>query len=69
MIRTVLGIAILAAIVLAGFWLSAIYTGYVSPNDDKWVQLNSNLPSFARNWACDAVKTKKATELPAHCQQ
>lgn len=69
MIRTVLGIAILLAIVVAGFWLSAIYTGYVSPNDDKWVTLNSNLPSFARDWACTEVKKDSTKQVPAHCQQ
>lgn len=68
MIRTVLGIAILAAIVVTGFWLSAIYTGYVSPNDANWVKLNSNLPTFARDWACSEVKNRSG-QAPAHCQQ
>lgn len=69
MIRTVLGIAILLAIVTIGFWLSAIYTGYVSPDNQYWTTLNSNLPGAARSWACDEVKKKDATKVPAHCAQ
>jgi hypothetical protein len=67
MIRTVLGIAILLAIVTIGFWLSAIYTGYVSPNNEYWTKLNSNLPGAARSWACDELKKKGAADVPAHC--
>lgn len=64
--KTLLGIIILVAIVIGGFWLSAIYTSYVSPNDDKWVMLNSNLPTFARDWACNEVKARGG-EAPEHC--
>ena len=66
-IKTILGLAILAAILIGGFWLSPIYTGLVSPKDSKWVMLNEKLPAVARDWACTQLKNKNAAEVPDHC--
>ena len=65
-IKFLFGVVILAAVVAGGFWLSGIYTPYVSPNDEKWVMLNSNLPEIARDWACTELKSR-GSKVPAHC--
>ena len=68
LIKFLFAVVILAAIVAGGFWLAGIYTPYVSPEDEKWVMLNGNLPEPARDWACAELKARGAM-APAHCPQ
>lgn len=66
-IRTLLGLVVLAAIVVIGFWLYSTYT-ISNVNDRNWVMVNSYMPQQLRLWSCDQVKTRLGTaETPAGC--
>jgi hypothetical protein len=56
-IRTILGLLILAAIVVFGYWGYA--TAYTKdPNGDKiWVQINTYMPDPLKAWSCDKIKS------------
>jgi hypothetical protein len=53
-IKTLLGIVILAAIIVFGYWLYATYT-IASANDEIWIEVNSRMPDPLRKWACAEV--------------
>jgi hypothetical protein len=68
-IRTLLGLVVLVAIVVFGYWLYATYT-IASANDDIWVQVNSRMPDPLRKWSCAEVKTRvggTASQAPTGC--
>jgi hypothetical protein len=58
LIKFLFGVVILVVIVAGGFWLAGIYTPYVSPEDEKWVMLNGNLPGAAHDWACSELRAR-----------
>ncbi len=66
-IKTLLGIVILAAIIVFGYWLYATYT--IASGDDKiWVEVNSRLPEPLRKWSCNEVKNRvAAAQAPTGC--
>ena len=69
-IKTVLGLVILAVIVVGGFWLYATYT-IASANDgdwqtQAWTEVNSRLPEPLRGWACSEIQGR-LQQMPAHC--
>ncbi len=66
-IKTLLGIAILLAIVVFGYWLYATYT-MASADDEIWVKVNSNLPDPLRKWACAEVNGRMTdADAPVGC--
>lgn len=67
-IRMVLGLVIVLAIIVFGYWLYATYT-MASPRDEIWVKINSNLPAPLRQWSCKEVRKRAANaEAPAGCK-
>ena len=67
LIRTLLGIVVLLAIIVVGYWVYATYT-IASANDEIWVEVNSRMPDPLRKWACNEVKTRlKAPQNPTGC--
>lgn len=66
-IKTLLGIVILAAILVFGYWLYATYTA-ASTNDDIWAQINENMPDQLRKWSCEQMNGRLTeAEAPASC--
>ena len=66
-IKTLLGIVILLAIIVFGYWLYATYT-IASADDEIWVEVNSRLPDPLRKWSCAEVKTRIGTpDAPVGC--
>jgi hypothetical protein len=67
-IKTLLGIVILAAIIVFGYWLYATYT-IASANDEIWVQVNSRMPDPLRKWACGEVSGRigRGAQAPSGC--
>ncbi len=66
-IKTLLGIVILLAIIVFGYWLYATYT-IASANDEIWVEVNSRMPDPLRKWSCAEVRKRVASaQAPAHC--
>lgn len=57
-IKTLLGLVILAAILVGGYWLYA--TKMTAPNAPYWAEINSNLPAPLRDWACQETKARVA---------
>jgi hypothetical protein len=69
MIRTLLGIVVLLAIIVFGYWLYATYT-IGSADDQMWTEVNSRMPDPLRKWACAEVKTRiggSASRAPTGC--
>jgi hypothetical protein len=67
LIRTLLGIVVLLAIIVVGYWVYATYT-IASANDEIWVEVNSRMPDPLRKWACNEVKTRLNTpQNPTGC--
>lgn len=67
LIRTLLGIVVLLAIIVVGYWVYATYT-IASANDEIWVEVNSRMPEPLRKWACNEVKTRLNTpDNPVGC--
>jgi hypothetical protein len=66
-IKTLLGVVILVAIVVFGYWLYATYT-IASADDEMWVEVNSRMPDPLRKWACTEVNGRiAASEAPNGC--
>jgi len=66
-VKTLLGIVILLAIAVFGFWLYATYT-VATANNEMWIKVNSNLPAPLRNWSCAEVNSRiEAAEAPEGC--
>jgi len=59
-IRSLLGIVVLLAIIVFGYWLYATYT-IASANDEMWVEVNSRMPEPLRKWSCNEVKNRLQT--------
>ncbi len=69
MIRTLLGIVVLLAVIVFGYWLYATYT-IGSADDQMWTEVNSRMPDPLRKWACAEVKTRigsSASAAPVGC--
>ena len=56
-LKTLLGIVILVAIVVFGYWLYATYT-IASADDEMWIKVNSHLPAPLREWSCAEVNNR-----------
>jgi hypothetical protein len=66
-IRSLLGIVVLLAIIVFGYWLYATYT-IASANDEMWVEVNSRMPDPLRKWSCNEVKNRLGTpQEPTGC--
>lgn len=66
-IKTLLGIVIVLAIIVFGYWLYATYT-IASADDEMWVEVNSHMPNPLRKWACTEVNGRIATpDAPQGC--
>ena len=66
-IRTLLGIVVLLAIIIVGYWLYATYT-IANANDEIWVTVNSKMPDPLRKWACAEAKKRLSTSpAPIGC--
>jgi hypothetical protein len=70
-LKTLLGLVILAAILVFGYWLYA--TKMTAPNAPYWAEINSYMPDALRQWSCQETKTRltaggqPAPEAPASC--
>ena len=66
-LKSILGIVIIVAIVVFGYWLYATYT-MASADDKIWIKINSYMPAPLRKWSCDAVNARlTAGNAPASC--
>jgi cell division septation protein DedD len=66
-LKTLLGVVILVAIGVIGYWLYATYT-IASADDEFWVKVNSNMPAPLRHWSCGQVKARVNTpQAPEGC--
>jgi hypothetical protein len=67
LIKTLLGVVILVANIVFGYWLYATYT-IASADDEIWVKVNSNMPAPLRKWACAEVNGRVGTaDAPTGC--
>ncbi len=67
LLKTVLGLVILATIIVVGYWLYATYT-MTTTNDKLWANVNANMPQPLREWACSEVRVRiKPEEVLASC--
>lgn len=68
LIKTLLGIVILVAIIVFGYWLYATYT-IAAADDEMWVEVNSRMPDPLRKWSCNEVNGRiAAAEAPTGCE-
>lgn len=66
-LKTLLGIVILLAILVFGYWLYATYMS-ASSDDRIWAQINENMPQQLRTWSCEQMNARLAEdEAPASC--
>jgi hypothetical protein len=66
-LKTLMGMVILLAIVVFGYWLYATYTS-ATTNDRIWAQINENMPDQLRRWSCEQMNARlKEEEPPASC--
>lgn len=66
-VKTVIGIVILLAIIVFGYWFLKTYT-MASADDGFWIKINSNMPDPIRKWACQEVHRRIDTkQSPASC--
>ncbi len=73
-IKTLLGLVILAAILVFGYWLYA--TKMTAPNAPYWAEINSYMPDPLRQWSCQETKarvtpadaTQPAPSAPVSCE-
>jgi hypothetical protein len=64
-----LGVVILLAIVVFGYWLYATYT-IASAENETWIAINSNMPDPLRQWACTELSSRlgdTASVAPEGC--
>jgi hypothetical protein len=55
-IKTLIGLIVLLAIIVFGYWL---YASYVSaPNAPYWAEINSQLPDPLRRFSCEQTKKR-----------
>jgi hypothetical protein len=68
-IRTILVILILLIVVVGGYWAYATFTSK-DPNGDKiWVQINTYMPGFAKDWSCDQIKSRGVSGPVESCSK
>lgn len=66
-LKTLLGIVILFAILVFGYWLYATYMS-ASSDDRIWAQINERMPQQLRKWSCEEMNARLAEdEAPASC--
>jgi hypothetical protein len=59
-IKTLVGLAVLVAVAVFGYWL---YASYVSaPNAPYWAEINSNMPDPLRKFSCDQTKKRMGAD-------
>jgi hypothetical protein len=63
-IRSLLGIVVLLAIIVFGYWLYATYT-IASANDEMWVEVNSRMPDPLRKWKSRTVSARRRSRPAA----
>lgn len=62
-IKTILGLIVAAAIIVAGYWL---YVPYLStPDSPYWAELNSNAPDPLRSFSCKKLKERAVDGGPS----
>jgi hypothetical protein len=57
-IKTLIGLVILAAIVVFGYWLYATKTN--APDAPYWAEINAYMPDPLRQWSCQQTKMRVA---------
>ncbi len=66
-IKTLLGMVILVAILVFGYWLYATYTS-ATADDRIWAQINEKMPDQLRQWSCEQMNARLAeAEAPDSC--
>lgn len=55
-IKTLLGLVILAAIIVFGYWVYA--TKVTAPDAPYWAEINSYMPDPLRQWSCQETRTR-----------
>ena len=66
-IKTLLGLVILLAILVFGYWLYATYTS-ASTDDRIWAQINERMPQQLRKWSCEQMNARLTEqEAPKSC--
>jgi hypothetical protein len=66
-VKTLLGMVILLAILVFGYWLYATYTS-ASADDRIWAQINERMPDQLRKWSCQQMNARLIEdESPASC--
>lgn len=66
-LKTLMGMVILVAILVFGYWLYATYSS-ATANDRVWAQINENMPDQLRKWACEQMNARLVEEeAPANC--
>ncbi|MBX2806910.1 MAG: hypothetical protein KTR19_13130 [Hyphomicrobiales bacterium] len=66
-LKTLLGMVILLAIVVFGYWLYATYTS-ANADDPIWAQINEYMPEELRKWSCEQMNARLIEEdAPATC--
>ena len=66
-LKTLMGIVILLAILVFGYWLYATYSS-ATANDRVWAQINGNMPDQLRKWACAQMNARLVEEeAPETC--
>ena len=61
LIKFVLMLAMLAIIVVFGYWLYATFAS--APDDKYWVQINTHMPEPLRRFSCEQTR-KRAGSAP-----
>jgi hypothetical protein len=66
-LKTLMGMVILVAILVFGYWLYATYSS-ASADDRIWAQINENMPDQLRKWSCQQMNARlKEEEAPESC--
>lgn len=66
-IKTLLGMVILLAILVFGYWLYATYTS-ATADDRIWAQINERMPEQLRKWSCEQMNARlPEAETPDSC--
>jgi hypothetical protein len=64
-IKTVLSLALLAVIVVFGYWFYAAYA--LAPDTPYWAQINGKMPDPLKRYACEEMK-KRVSRPVASCE-
>ena len=65
-IRAVINLAILAGLVVLGYWLYATFV--TAPNAPYWAEINRNLPGAMRRFSCEQIRQRQAAGPIETCE-